>query len=210
MTIKGTANGVSATDAITLYPATASAAALTVSKVSCGTQTLTGPTTEACTVYVDAAPTSPTSVTLSSSNSALTVPTSVTVAAGATSASFSAQAAAVTTTATVTLTAAANGTSATDVLQLTGTSSSQSSTQHQVDLSWDAPTATSDPVVGYHVYRAASNSTSYTLLTSSVDAQTSYTDTSVVSGTSYAYQVKSVDSKGVESAPSNTTSVTVP
>ncbi len=209
VTITGTMSGVSATDAITLYPSAASAAASTVSKVACGTQTLTGPTTEACTVYVTVAPTSPTSVTLSSSNGVLTVPTSVTIAAGATSASFSAKAAAVTSTQTVTLTATANGASATDVIQVTGTSASQP-TQHQVDLSWEVPNPTSDPVVGYHVYRAPSNSSSYTLLSSSVDTQTSYTDTSVQSGSTYAYMVKSVDSKGVESTPSNTTSVTVP
>jgi Fibronectin type III domain len=209
VTITAKANGASATDVIALGPAQAATSADALSAVSCGTQSLTGAQSKDCTVSLSAPATSATTVSLTSSNAALTVPASVTVAAGATSASFSAKVAAVTTTATVTLTAAANGTSATDVLQLTG-SSSQSSTQHQVDLSWDAPTATSDPVAGYHVYRATSNSTSYTLLTSSVDTQTSYTDTSVVSGTSYAYQVKSVDSKGVESAPSNTTSVTVP
>jgi fibronectin type 3 domain-containing protein len=48
------------------------------------------------------------------------------------------------------------------------------------------------------------------MVSSSVDTQTSYTDTSVQSGTTYAYMVKSVDSKGIESAPSNTTSVAVP
>jgi len=86
----------------------------------------------------------------------------------------------------------------------------QPSTQHEVKLSWDAPTPTSDPVVGYNVYRATSGVSNYALVSSSPDMQTSYTDTTVKSGLAYDYVVKSVDSQGVESAPSNSTSVTVP
>ncbi len=81
-------------------------------------------------------------------------------------------------------------------------------TPHQVDLAWNAPSTGS--ISGYNVYRAASGSTSYARLNSSVDPQTAYTDTTVQSGASYVYTVKSVDSSGVESTPSNTTTVTIP
>jgi hypothetical protein len=136
------------------------------------------------------------------------VPASVTVAAGASSTSFNAQASAVSTTESVTLTAAAAGVSQTDVLQLLGTSGPQPPLG--VQLTWDAPSQSSDPVVGYHVYRATSATSNLTLLSSSLDTQTSYTDNSVQAGVTYDYVVKSVDSNGVESAPSNTTVIPVP
>jgi fibronectin type 3 domain-containing protein len=86
----------------------------------------------------------------------------------------------------------------------------QPSTQHQVQLNWDAPTPTSDPVVGYNVYRSTSGASNYALLSLSTDTQTSYDDTTVTSGVTYDYIVKSVDSQGVESAASNSSSITVP
>jgi hypothetical protein len=79
---------------------------------------------------------------------------------------------------------------------------------HQVNLSWAAPTGSSDPVAGYNVYRAASGSGAFALLTSV--STTAYVDTAVQSGSSYDYKVTSVDSSGTESAPSNTTTATIP
>jgi hypothetical protein len=207
VTITGQAGGITMTDVITLYPVAASLP--TLSSVSCGTQTLTGPTTEACSVNLSAAAPSPMTVSLSSSNSALQVPAAVTVAAGATSTGFNATASAITTAETVTLTALADGVSQTAVIQLQGAGGSVS-TQHQVLLTWDAPNASSDPIVGYKVYRAAGVGSSYAPLSSSVDTQTAYTDATVQSGLTYDYMVTSVDSNGVESLPSNSTVVTVP
>ena len=209
--LTATADGVSQMDALTLDPAATPppVPVATLSKISCGSQTLTGPTTEACSVYLSEATTDQTVVTLSSSSGQLTVPASVTVAAGATSATFSAAASAVTTALKVTLTATADSVSQTDVIQLQA-STAQPSTQHEVTLDWDAPAPTSDPVVGYHVYRTTSGVSNYALLTSSADTETSYSDTTVVGGVTYQYVVKSVDSRGVESAPSNSTTVTVP
>jgi fibronectin type 3 domain-containing protein len=80
---------------------------------------------------------------------------------------------------------------------------------HEVNLSWIAPTGSSDPISGYNVYRAPSGSTSFAML-NSVSSQTAYTDAGVQSGQTYQYYVTSVDSSGVESSPSNTTTVTVP
>jgi fibronectin type 3 domain-containing protein len=109
------------------------------------------------------------------------------------------------------LTASANGISMTDSLQLLPASTSLSGTpgQHEVDLSWNAPTSSDNPVAGYYIYRAVGNSTAFSLL-GSLDAQTSYADSNVASGTSYGYQVRTVDTSGNLSAPSDTAYVAVP
>jgi hypothetical protein len=80
---------------------------------------------------------------------------------------------------------------------------------HQVALSWAAPGSSTDPIAGYNVYRAAGSTSSFAVV-NSMNAQTAYTDSNVQSGQSYNYYVTSVGSSGVESAPSNTTTVTVP
>ncbi len=81
---------------------------------------------------------------------------------------------------------------------------------HQVDLSWDAPGSSPDPIEGYKIYRSTGGSSTYQLLNSSIDAQTIYVDSTVQNGTAYTYYVESVDSSGVKSAPSNQVSVTIP
>jgi len=83
-------------------------------------------------------------------------------------------------------------------------------TSYAVNLGWDAPTSTADPVVGYNVYRATGSSTAYQLLNSPPETQTAYADSTVQSGQTYTYEVKSVDASGVESSPSNPFSVTIP
>ncbi len=90
---------------------------------------------------------------------------------------------------------------------LTGTGEAAS---YEVNLSWNPPTDSTDPVAGYDIYRAVSGSSSYQLLNSSVDDQTTYTDTTVQSGTSYIYYVVSVDASGNQSAPSNLFTATIP
>jgi fibronectin type 3 domain-containing protein len=47
-------------------------------------------------------------------------------------------------------------------------------------------------------------------MNSSIVVQTAYVDTTVSSGTTYDYVVKSVDQNGVESTPSNQIAVTTP
>jgi len=79
---------------------------------------------------------------------------------------------------------------------------------HQVKLSWNAPNDST--VVAYNIYRASSGSTSFQRVNGSGATDTAFTDSSVQSGGKYNYVVKSVNSGGRESAPSNTTSVTVP
>jgi hypothetical protein len=100
-----------------------------------------------------------------------------------------------------------SSTNGTVVISLTGTGESAS---HYVDLSWQAPASSADPVAGYHIYRSGGSSSTYVLLNSSLDTQTTYTDNNVVSGTSYDYIVKSVDSSGVEGSASNQAAATIP
>ena len=80
----------------------------------------------------------------------------------------------------------------------------------QVELTWLSPSGSSDPVVGYNIYRAPTGTTSYQRVNSSVDTQTAYTDGTVQSSSSYDYIVTSVDARGTESIPSNATTVSVP
>jgi len=81
---------------------------------------------------------------------------------------------------------------------------------HQVEIAWSSPQASSDPVTGYHIYRAATGTTSFQLLNARSQTPTSFLDTTVVSGVSYDYVVKSLDAQGAESIPSNTATVTIP
>ena len=105
----------------------------------------------------------------------------------------------------VTLTTNASPSTATIALSGTGAAAS-----YQVDLTWSAPSSSPDPVAGYNIYRAVSGSSNYQLLNSGVNTPTTYTDSSVVNGTSYTYYVTSVDASGNTSAPSNTYSVAIP
>jgi fibronectin type 3 domain-containing protein len=93
------------------------------------------------------------------------------------------------------------------VVMLSGTGTQAA---HKVTLSWAAPTKSPVPVSGYNVYRAAASSSSFQLLNAYAVAQPSYVDQNVVTGSSYSYYVKSVDSDGTESTDSNHVSVTVP
>jgi hypothetical protein len=90
---------------------------------------------------------------------------------------------------------------------LSGTGTQQQQSQHSVALSWDASTS---QVIGYNVYRRTGSSGSYAKLNASVNATTSYTDTSVQSGQTYDYVTTAVDSSNVESAYSNQATAAIP
>lgn len=179
-----------------------------LSGVSCSKSSLTGSGSDACTVTLAAAaPSGGTTVSLASNNGAVSVPGSVTVAAGATSTGFTATASAVSSQQTVKLTASAAGASSTATLQL-----NPATEDYEVNLNWDAPSDTTDPdsIAGYNVYRAPSGSSAFQLLNTSLNVPTSYTDSTVTSGSSYEYRVTTVDTAGNESAPSNVYTATVP
>jgi len=94
------------------------------------------------------------------------------------------------------------------VINLSGTGFVASGSQ--VNLTWDAPTNSPDPVAGYNVYRAPFGGISYQQLNSSVVTQTSYVDPTAASGQTYNYIIESVDASGNTSAPSNTASASLP
>jgi fibronectin type 3 domain-containing protein len=102
-------------------------------------------------------------------------------------------------------------TNSTAMVGISGTGVSASgSSSHQVTLSWDAPSSAPDPVVGYDIYRATSGGSTYELLNSSTDAQTTYIDANVQANVTYVYYVTSVDSSGVQSSSSNLVTASIP
>lgn len=106
------------------------------------------------------------------------------------------------------MTITSNASSAgTVVVGLTGTGAS--TTTYQIDLTWQAPASSSDPVVGYNVYRSTGGG-AFQLLNPVVTTRVSFVDNNVQNGVSYGYYVTSVDSAGNESAPSNTWSAAIP
>ncbi len=98
-----------------------------------------------------------------------------------------------------------NATNSPDTETFTGTGTQQS--QHSVALSWDP---SSSQVIGYNIYRRIGSSGSYAKLNSSVNATTSYTDTSVQSGQTYDYVTTAVDSSNMESPYSNEATAAIP
>ena len=81
-----------------------------------------------------------------------------------------------------------------------------------ISVSWSAVTTNSDAsaisdLLGYEVYRDTSSTGSFTTQVNSSDVlTTSYTDTSVVTGTTYYYKVTAADTGGLESAKSTVSS----
>ncbi|MCU1224397.1 MAG: choice-of-anchor domain [Edaphobacter sp.] len=94
----------------------------------------------------------------------------------------------------------------TTLISLSGTGTAL---PHEVDLSWNAPVSSPDPVAGYNIYRATAGG-SFQLINTSVQVQITYVDSTVSSGATYNYVVKSIDSGGIESDPSNQFAVTIP
>ena len=90
-------------------------------------------------------------------------------------------------------------------LSLSGTGVTQ-----KIELKWNAPASSGNPVAGYDIYRSTGTNNSFQRLNSSVHKQTTYQDDSVHAGVTYEYYVTAVDGSGVESTPSNTTTLSVP
>jgi hypothetical protein len=92
--------------------------------------------------------------------------------------------------------------SVTQALSGTGTPAPQ----HSVALSWNS---SSSSVVGYNVYRGTTTGGPYSKITS-MNADTTFVDSSVQSGQTYFYVATAVDGSGRESAKSNQTQAVIP
>ncbi len=210
-TLTATANGANETFALALSPSgSAAGATLTVgaSSVAFGnvpvgtpaTQSLILQSTGTAAVTVNSAAASGTGFTVSGATFPLTLNPSQTATL---SLQFDPTA---TGAATGKLTIASNASSnSSAVVTLTGTG-----VPLAVDLSWSAPSSSSDTITGYNIYRATGSSSSYQKLNSSANSPASYMDSTVQASTTYQYYVTSVDSSGTESTPSNTATVAIP
>ena len=79
--------------------------------------------------------------------------------------------------------------------------------QHSVSLSWNASTST---VAGYNVYRSTTSGSGFVKINSALLTGLTYSDSNVVSATTYYYVATAVDSNGNESAYSNQVSAVIP
>jgi hypothetical protein len=102
------------------------------------------------------------------------------------------------------VTVTSSATNSPDTIALLGTGVTQ--IQHSVSLSWNASTST---VIGYNIYRTTVSGGPYTKLNVTPMATTSYTDSTVQSGTGYDYAVTSVETNNVETAFSNQASAVI-
>jgi hypothetical protein len=97
-----------------------------------------------------------------------------------------------------------NASNSPTVQALTGTGATQ--TQHTVDLTWN-PSA---EAAGYNIYRATASGGPYTMINSSLDGSTTYTDSTVVSGDTYYYVTTAVNSESQQSGYSNQATAVIP
>ena len=86
-------------------------------------------------------------------------------------------------------------------------SGSGQAVQHTVSLSW-GPSSSS--VSGYNIYRGTVSGGPYAKVNASVDAATTYADSTVQSGQTYYYVTTAVNSSGMESTYSNQVVAQVP
>ena len=97
-----------------------------------------------------------------------------------------------------------NASNSPTVQTMTGTGTG--ATQHSVDLTWDA----SSGAVGYNLYRGTVSGGPYTMINTSLDSTTAYTDSTVASGQTYYYVATAVNSESEESGYSNLATAVIP
>jgi hypothetical protein len=78
---------------------------------------------------------------------------------------------------------------------------------HSVSLSWDPGDGNA---VGYNIYRSTSQSGPYEMINTALDSSTDYTDSMVVSGTTYYYVATEVNAEGQQSTYSNVAKAVIP
>jgi len=99
---------------------------------------------------------------------------------------------------------ASNVSNSPTVQTMTGTGAA--AVQHTADLSW----ATSTGAVSYNLYRGTASGGPYTMINTSPDSATAYTDNTVVSGQTYYYVATAVNSESEESGYSNQATAVIP
>jgi hypothetical protein len=188
-------SGVWSTGVLTVNPAPISLSGFSVSPGSfatdqnaTGTIELTGP-----------APTGGASVSLSSTNGAISFPATVTVPEGSDSADFTVTANLVASPTQVQLTASYAGANSTITLTIEPAS---------VTLSWVA--STSPDIAGYNVYRGTVSGGPYLELNSSLVPGTTYLDATVLPGSIYFYVTTAVNTSNIQSVYSNEAEAVVP
>ena len=97
-----------------------------------------------------------------------------------------------------------NATNSPTVQTLAGTGTAPP--QHSVSLTWNS----SANAVGYNIYRGAVSGGPYSMINTTLDASTAFTDNSVTAGQTYYYVVTAVDASSNESGYSNQTSAVIP
>jgi len=112
-------------------------------------------------------------------------------------------------TATGQLTISSNSLSSSTIVVAFSGNGTSGSSQHVVDLRWNAPKGSLAQLAGYNIYRS-SYGDSFQLLNQAPNLQTTYVDSTIESGVAYSYIVKSVDLSGMESDPTNEATVIVP
>lgn len=91
------------------------------------------------------------------------------------------------------------------VAQCSGTGVAPSA--HSVYLTWQTG---SGSAVGYNIYRGTNKAGPFSEINTALDASMSYTDNTVVSGTTYYYVTTEVNGQGQESGYSNEVKVVIP
>jgi hypothetical protein len=97
-----------------------------------------------------------------------------------------------------------NATNSPAVQSLSGTGTAPP--PHSVDLTWNS----SANAVGYNIYRGAVSGGPYSMINTSLDASTAFTDNNVTAGQTYHYVVTAVDASSNESGYSNQTTAVIP
>jgi hypothetical protein len=194
--------------AITLTGSGAAAGTFSVAPTSFGFGSVIVGTSKNMTATLSASGSSVTvnSASVSSAEFTLTGPAlPLTIAAGQTATftlKFTPQS---TGSASATVSFATNASGSPLVESLTGTGIAPP--QHRVDLSWVPSTST---IAGYNVYRSNTSGSGYSKINSALNANTSYSDSSVQAGSTYFYVTTAVDGSGVESSFSNQVQAVIP
>lgn len=104
-----------------------------------------------------------------------------------------------------TVTVTSNATASPTTITLAG--AGVTAAPHSVALNWNASSST---VSGYNVYRSTTRGTGYNKINTALVAALTYSDTTVVNGTTYYYVTTAVDSSGNESTYSNEAAAPIP